>query len=177
MNYDIDLPEELKIISKPKFKGTGKELIIINKPSLWDITFPSVFIIIFLVMMLNKKISFEDSVIKDYLILAIVLMLLLLIQYFSLNKVSIDFERKCISVKNYNPLVNAGRKIFQMPSLIMFTDIEKIYSDYQFRGKNTNRHEVILQTTAPYKFRVAIFSTEAYSIQFSEYLHKKIKMS
>ncbi|MFT4152429.1 hypothetical protein [Parafilimonas sp.] len=174
MDYDIDLPKELKTASMPKFKTTGKELIIVNKPSLWDIMFPSVCIIIFFVMTLNKKISFENSDIGSYLILAIDLMLLLLIQYLSLNKVSIDFELKCISIKNYNPLVNVGRKILQMPALIMFTDIEKFYSDYQFWGKSTYKHKIILQTTALYKFRIAIFSKRQESILFAEYLKNVI---
>lgn len=175
MNYDIDLPEELKVISKPEFKTTGNELIIVNKPSLWDIMFPSVFIIIFFVMMLNGGMAFKDSGYRDYLILAMVLMVLLLIQYVSLNKVSFDFDRKCVNIKNYNPLINVGRKMLQIPSLIMFNEIKKVYYDYQFWGKGIYKHKVILQTDSPYKYTIAIFSTEAYSTQLSAYLYRKIK--
>jgi phage-related holin len=175
MNYNTDLPEALKSVSIPKFKIMDKKLIIFNRPYLWDWIFPTAFITIFFVMIINGKISLTNNDYSDYVTLALTLLVLVIIVYLSLNRVCVDFEKKLISIKNYNPLVNLGRKLFQMPFIIGFKDVDKIFIDQNWFSGQLIRFYVILETDTPYKFRIAIFSKRQESIVFAEYLNHILK--
>jgi hypothetical protein len=175
MNYTIDLPEELKSVSMPKFKIIDKKLRIFNRPYLMDWIFPAIILIIFFVMIINGKISLTNADYGDYTILALILFILLIIQYLSLNKVCVDFEKRLVSIKNYNPLVNLGRKLFQIPFEITFKEIGKIFTDENLLSSQLVRFYVILETDAPYKFQIAIFSKRQESIVFAEYLKNRIR--
>jgi phage-related holin len=175
MNHTIDLPEELKSVSMPKFKVIDKKLIIFNRPYLMDWIFPAIILITFFVMIINGKISLTNAHYGDYAILALILFILLIIQYLSLNKVCVDFEKRLISIKNYNPLVNLGRKLFQMPFVISFKEVDKVFTDQNWSSRQLIRFYVILETDAPYRFRIAIFSKHQESIVFAEYLNHLLK--
>ena len=170
----IELPEELKSVSTPKFKVSKTQLIILNRPYMMDWIWPAAFILIFVVMILSGELSLKDTGYGDYAIAALIMISLLIIQYFSLNRVCIDFEKKLIAIKNYNPLVNLGRKMFQMPFAIPFKEVDKIFTVDNFLTRQIARFDVVLETDAPYRFRIAIFSERQKSIVFAEYLNHKI---
>jgi len=175
VNYNIDFPEELKALSIPKFKVIDKSLITINRPSWWNLSVPIGVLSTIFLMFISGNISIKGPYDEDYLLLIISLMVFVAVVFFSLNRVVIDFDKRCVIIKNYNPLVNLGRKFFKLPFLIPFDEIEKIYSDWSFWGKKIYNHYVILQTNAPYKFRIAIFQRKNQSIIFTAYLNKLIK--
>jgi phage-related holin len=175
MNYNIGLPEELKNVSMPKFKVMDKRLIIFNRPYLIDWIFPATLLIIFFAMIINGKLSLKDTDYGDYTILALALLILSVIGYLSLNRVCVDFEKRLISIKNYNPLVNLGRKMLQMPFVISFKEVDKVFTDQNWFSGQLSRFYVILETEAPYKFRIAIFSKPQESIAFAEYFKNKIR--
>ncbi len=174
MNYTVDLPTELKSVSMPKFKITDKKLIIFNRPYLMDWVLPAIVIIIFFVMIINGELSITNTDYGDYTVLAFILFIFLISQYLSLNKVCVDFEKRLVSIKNYNPLVNMGRKLFQIPFTIAFKEVDKIFTDENSLSTQLKRFYVILETDVPYKFKIAIFSKQQQSIVFAEYLKDRI---
>jgi hypothetical protein len=175
MNYNIDLPEELKTASMPKMKIAEQKLIILNRPYLMDWLFPAFIILIFSIMIINGKLSLINDDDSDYVTLILILFIFLIVRSFSLNRVRIDFEKKLISIKNYNPLVNLWRKLFQMPFAIGFKEVNKIFTDNNSFSRQLIRFYVILETDAPYQFRIAIFAEKNQSIIFTDYLTKLIK--
>lgn len=173
MNYNIDLPEELKSVSMPKLKIIKKKLIIFNRPYLMDWIFRAIIIIIFFVMIINGELSLTNTDYSDYAILVLMLFFLLIIQYLSLNKVCVDFEKEFISIKNYNPLINMVKKILQMPFIISFREVQNIYTDSSFFSNQLPRFFVVLETIALCKFKIAIFQEDKNRF-FSDYLRDKI---
>jgi hypothetical protein len=171
MNYNIDLPEELKTVSKPKFKMNNSILTIYNRP-FWDDWVFEIFMVLAILFFRNgEQIEFRN----DYLT-AFIAFGLFGLSYFSLNKINFDFEQKIVQIKNYNPLVNFFRKLFKMPSEVKFNEIEKIYPDWKLGGRGKqSKYFTILETDGPYKFRIAIFETESQSIIFTDYIRNIIK--
>jgi len=175
MNSHIELPGELKTTSMPKLKIADQKVIILNRPRAMDWLFPAFFMLLFSIMIMNGKLLLTNTDDSDYIILFFALTIFLMVKVFSLNRVCIDFEKKLISIKNYNPLVNLGRRLFQMPLAISFKEIDKIFTDQNWFSGQLIRFYVILETNALYKFRIAIFSKQQESIMFVEYLKNKIR--
>jgi hypothetical protein len=171
MNYNIDLPEELKTVSNPKFKIGDDSLAIYNKPFVSDWLFEILILLLIISLARDSHTEYRT----DYLIVTIALGLFGL-SGFSLNKVLIDFKQKSILVKNFNPLVNLCRKFFKMPFEIPFNNINKFYPDWKIGGHGSSSiYLTILETDVPYRFRIAIFTREDQSIIFTDYLNKLIK--
>jgi len=171
MDYNIHLPEELKILSKPKVKIRNNTIIIYNGP-FWDDWFFEAFIfLIILYMTLIQKLDLNNS----YVIWFLVILFIYSFYCFSLNKVSIDFIEKKVTVVSYNPFINIYRKLIQVPFSIRFNDIDKLYSDWKYVGKGPDKYFTVLQTDSPYKFRIAIFAKEGQSIIFTDYLNTILK--
>ena len=109
MDYNIHLPEELKTLSKPKFKISNNTIIIYNGP-FWDDWFFEAFIfLIILYMTLIQKLDLNNS----YVIWFLVILFIYSFYCFSLNKVSIDFIEKKVTVVSYNPFINIYRDLFK----------------------------------------------------------------
>jgi len=171
MNYNIDLPEEFKGISKPKFNAGYGTLTIYNRP-FWDDWLFEIFILsVTLYMILIQKLPLNNP----YIIWFLIMFFFYSLYCFSLDKPNIDFIKKEISIRSYNPFVNIYRKLFQMPFLVKFSDIDKIFSDWKYVSKEPYKYFTVLQTDASYKFRIAIFAKESQSLSFTDYLSKIIK--
>jgi hypothetical protein len=96
------------------------------------------------------------------------------------DKVSIDFKRSTITIKNYNPLHNVFRKvILKHPSEIKFNEIDKVETDQTYFRKNGNIYYVSIQIYGLYKIEIAEFTGREQSEIFADFLkavvrHKKI---
>jgi hypothetical protein len=171
MNYNINLPEELKTVSKPKFKIDNNTLAIYNRPFWDDWLFEVSILLYILYMTLIQKLALNNQ----YVLFFLIILFIYSFYCFSLNKVNIEFAKKEILIRSYNPFINIYRRFFQIPFLIKFNDIDKVFSDWKLVGKGPNKYFVVLQTEAPYKFRIAIFMNETQSKVFTEYLNHILK--
>lgn len=171
MNYNIVLPEELKTLSKPKFKIDNNILTIYNRP-FWDDWFFEVSILLCILYMTSiQKLALNNQ----YVLFFLIILFFYSFYSFSLNKVNIDFTKKEILIRSYNPFINIYRRFFQMPFLIKFTDIDNVFSDWKLVGKGPNKYFTVLQTDAPYKFKIAVFTNETQSKIFTEYLKNSLR--
>jgi len=123
------------------------------------------------------NVTFRNVYNDPYLILIFLFgSLLFLYDSLSLKRVKIDLERKVIFHSSLNPLENLINILFRRPSEIPFTNIKKIYADYnEVVAPATTRYFVFVQTVDQFKIKIGTFQKESYAIEFAEYLSRIIK--
>jgi hypothetical protein len=163
---------EFKKWYRPRIVLSDEMISISDPPFAWRI-FLTILCAAFTIFYVVIRNVYNDP----YLILIFLCgSLLFLYDSLSLKRVKIDLEKKVIFHSSLNPVENLINILFRRPSEIPFTNVKKIYADYnEVVAPATTRYFVFVQTVDQFKIKIGTFQKEAYAIEFAEYLSRMIK--
>lgn len=170
----MELPKELQFSTYPTFEVSDKKIFIYNLPTTSDLYVVGITFLFFLYVVSGKGVP--DA--YNYPVLFFLIFLFFTFACLSLDKIVIDTNKKTITRKNYNPIMNFIRRIIlQLPSVIDFKDVSQIDSDQTYFQKDGNSYYVYIITNTPYKLRIGTFSNKSCSEVFIEFLQKNVKLN